>query len=38
MAVRTLQAARRRRNSSDPLLLAWLGLALVRGPEVQVLL
>lgn len=35
-AVRLLQAARSRTNSSDPLLLGLLGMALVRGPEVQV--
>ena len=36
MAVQTLQRAQRRTNSSDPVLLALLGVALVRGPEVQV--
>jgi hypothetical protein len=35
-AVHLLQTTRNRTNSSDPLLLAWLGVALVRGPEVQV--
>lgn len=35
-AARSLQTTRNRTNSSDPLLLAWLGVALVRGPEVQV--
>jgi len=35
-AIHMLQTTRNRTNSSDPLLLAWLGVALVRGLEVQV--
>jgi len=35
-AARELQRLRDSGHSTDPLLLAWLGVALVRGPEVQI--